>query len=230
MKYGLIALLLASTSAFAADMPVKAAKMIPIGLPTWSGLYLGGHVGYGVDLTNTTITAATTTIDIGAIPRGPLIGAQVGYDWQAASNLVIGVRLDGDFANMRATGAVGPTISLENVTNYLGDADVRLGYSGFGNHVLMYVNGGFAFGGRKPNLSAIGTPVVAASDTSTGWNVGGGIETRLTEHVSTFAEFNYYDLGTQSLNATIGGTTLVTSSTPFKFGVAKLGLNLRLGN
>jgi outer membrane immunogenic protein len=226
------------SSAIAADlklqMPTKAA-VVPANLPAWTGLYGGCHLGYGINLSDTTVTATSTfgglAADLGAAPRGPMVGCQAGFDWQPANNLVIGVRLDGDWANMTSSGNLAmagvTALSVSNATNWLGDADIRVGYSGFGNHVLPYVNGGFAFGGRKPNLAALATPAVAASDTSTGWNIGGGIETRITQNISVFAEADYYNLGNPSLSAMIGGTTLVTSSIPMQFAVGKVGINLR---
>jgi len=237
MKFllGMLASVALCGSAIAADMPYKAAPAATTALPAWTGLYGGIHGGYGMDTSGTVVTGATTlnglSTDLGAAPRGPLLGAQLGYDWQPATDIVFGVRLDGSWANMTASGNMTSSgvnvLSINNATNWLGDADARLGYSGFGNHVLLYVDGGFAFGGHKPDLTALATPAVAASQTSTGWNAGGGIETRLTQHVSAFAEFDYYNLGNPSLSATIGGTTLVTASTPMTFAVGKLGINIR---
>lgn len=220
----LIALLLLTTVASAADLRTPVLTKAPVvstALPTWTGFYLGGNVGYGADTTNSTVTAGTTVIDLGAVPRGPIAGGEIGYDFQPYGNLVLGLRADIDFANMRASGNVG-TLSLNNLTNYIGDADLRLGYAGFGNHVLLYLDGGLAYGGRQPNLT-VGSLQAAANDTSVGWNLGGGIETRLTQYVSAFGELDYYDLGGKSLQA----GTLVTSNSPFRFGLAKLGLNIR---
>jgi outer membrane immunogenic protein len=220
----LLALLLTTTLASAADMSLKAPPpMAPSSLPAWTGWYFGANVGYGANVTDATAVVGTTTLDLGAVARGPAIGGQIGYDWQPATNWVLGLRGGVDFANFRANGNVGGVVSLSNLTNYIGDFDLRLGYSGFGNHVLTYVNGGLGFGGRQPNFQ-VATLQAAANDTSVGWNVGGGIETGLTPYVSAFGEIDYYDLGSKSLQL----QDLSTAFTPLRFGVAKVGLNLRM--
>jgi outer membrane immunogenic protein len=101
-------LALGSASAFAADlgergMYAKAPAMAPVA--NWSGLYVGGNVGYGWG-NGTTNSAATTSgnafangilrnedgsFDPGS--KGVLGGAQIGYNWQMGS-LVTGLEAD----------------------------------------------------------------------------------------------------------------------------------------
>src|SRR5262245_50823913 len=92
-------LLLASTSviavasavpAYAADLPAKAPAMVaPAPIPfTWTGLYVGAHVGYGYSkFTNQGFTDSgfPTSFNTGsASTSGVIFGGQLGYNWQFA--------------------------------------------------------------------------------------------------------------------------------------------------
>jgi opacity protein-like surface antigen len=62
------AILLASTSmGSAADMAVKAPYVAPAAVWSWTGFYIGGHVGAGWGTTESTLTAINPG---GAIPGG----------------------------------------------------------------------------------------------------------------------------------------------------------------
>src|SRR5581483_4419430 len=66
-------------TAFAADMPVKAAPAAPIW--NWSGFYVGGHFGYGWAFPEITEDAPGARIGNPPRPKGILGGAQLGYNW-----------------------------------------------------------------------------------------------------------------------------------------------------
>jgi outer membrane immunogenic protein len=236
---------LISGQALAADIkpspqPVytKAPQVAAPVYAPWTRFYFGGHIGYGLNLDDTTVTPNTTfgafSADLGAAQRGPLFGGQIGADFQpTGSDLVVGWRVLGSLANLRAGGQIaagGTALSVDNATNYLGNADLRIGYAGFGNGVLFYLDGGLGFVGAKPNFAIFNSAFTTtlqqgASDTSVGWNVGGGIETQVTKWASAFAEFDYYDVGTKSLTLQLGPTTLMTSNAPYKIATVMFGLN-----
>lgn len=167
-------LLLASTAlaiaapAMAADlrMPVKAAPMAPVPAPafSWTGCYVGGHIGAGWGRAtfsdpnapaNTLIAPAGGFIDV---DEGPsfLGGAQVGCDYQFAAHWVIG--LGGDFSWTRMDGQVndpffggkfggallftGP-MPITAETDWFASATARLGYAF--DRVLIYGKGGAAW-------------------------------------------------------------------------------------
>ena len=80
----------ASQVASAADLPVKAL-LAPTPVSTWTGFYLGAHVGAGWGTTESTLTSVALppappvafTLPIAQNSRsGFLGGGQVGYNWQ----------------------------------------------------------------------------------------------------------------------------------------------------
>jgi len=90
---------------------------------------------------------------------------------------------------------------------------------------LAYGVGGFGFGGAKPNL-AVGSIQAAASDTSTGWNVGAGLRYKMTQNLGIFIEGDYYQLGDKSLTATLSdGTPIATSTAKYHIVTQKFGLS-----
>lgn len=115
----------AGTSAFAADLKLKAPIAPPPPVFTWTGFYVGGNVGYSwgrarTDLTETETATATITTLAGttvasatattlftgndrARLRGALGGLQAGYNWQT-DRWVWG--LEGDFQITGERGGV----------------------------------------------------------------------------------------------------------------------------
>ena len=118
--------LLAGTSALAADLPVKAPPPPPPPVFTWTGFYIGANVGYSwgrasTDLAESVTTTATTTTLAGtpvasasntvntfgtdrAKLNGWLGGFQAGYNWQF-DRFVTG--LEGDIQWTDEHGGVG---------------------------------------------------------------------------------------------------------------------------
>src|SRR4051812_23768723 len=98
------ALFIASTVAgFAADLPLKARPAPPPEIWSWTGFYIGGHVGAGWGTTETSLTGISVPfIPLNAafsLPfsqnsrSGFLGGAQAGYNWQSGW-AVFGVQAD----------------------------------------------------------------------------------------------------------------------------------------
>ena len=114
----------ASQMASAADLPVKAVAP-PVPVWTWTGFYLGGHVGAGWGTTESTLTGITVVPPLlGPIPAfslpisqnsrsGFLGGVQAGYNWQSGW-AVFGVQ--GDIAGMDVKGTV-PCIVILSCTS-----------------------------------------------------------------------------------------------------------------
>lgn len=152
----------------------------------WQGIYGGINAGYGQNLIGYTGYDTifydpsvysgggyANTYNTSSIFSGPVAGAQVGYNYQFANNIVVGGELDLDYADVRDTntnsigygkGIGGLFGATSNVTryqpsygslsgntqytrigmNWLGTARARIGYS-LGNF-LPYVTGGIAYG------------------------------------------------------------------------------------
>src|ERR1700733_14594164 len=92
--------------AFAADMAVKAPPPPPVLVPSWTGFYIGGNLGYGwrdptVSFTPNDVVASGVTCAVTGCPTpesfgvgGVLGGAQAGYNWQAGHNFLLGLEAD----------------------------------------------------------------------------------------------------------------------------------------
>lgn len=145
-----------------ADRPVPPPFGPPAGSERWTGLYVGGHFGYGLGSINGTTTAGDGSAnDIAATesadqsPSGMLAGGQAGYNYQFSNGLVLGI--EGDFSWMDMTdykeaasteaATLIATHSLQARTDYAFDwlATVR-GKVGYGwDRLFLYGTGGVAF-------------------------------------------------------------------------------------
>src|SRR5262249_27612753 len=86
-------LLALAGAASAADIPVKARPLPPPPVWSWTGFYIGAHVGAGWSTTESTLNSITIAPPIGiTVPLGLALsshtsngfigGGQVGYNWQ----------------------------------------------------------------------------------------------------------------------------------------------------
>lgn len=218
-------------SASAADLVVKgqAGVITPAQPVNWTGLYLGGTVGYGWKDQNNTIVGnnalssflVTNALVPGSVnlrPSGALLGGVMGYDWQFAPRFVAGVAVDYAWANLRDSNtALGNLISRsvdEKITSF-GTIRGRLGYL-ITDRAMIYATGGGAWANIRTNVTSAGLVCFpglvtcgtgSSSDTKWGWVVGGGLEYRLDRNWSLGAEALWADLGTQ--------TTQITGATAF---------------
>lgn len=188
----------------AADMAVKAAPQpVQSYFGPWTGFYIGPKIAYGYNTD-------------GSVPNGWGGGVQIGYDWQAG-NFIVGLVTDINAAdwNGNSAGPASAAAAWTSRTNWYGTTDVRVGFPGFGNHVLLYGLAGIAYGGRTMNVT--GGP--AFGDAGLGWNAGGGLEVRLMPAASVFTQYKHIDIG--SVTAPTVGTQ------PFTTNVFEGGMNFR---
>lgn len=207
----------AGGSAFAADLPNR--KSAPIYEPppppafTWSGLYIGGQVGYqwGASTPNLYAGGANVGTLPGSNNSGVVGGAHIGYNLQV-SQFVFG--LEGDVDGSSYTGGNGAGL-LAYTTHEPIEASIRgrLGYAW--DRVLFYGTGGAAFGDFNNIYTGPGGGVDNLWDTRVGWTAGGGIEYAVTNNWSLRAEYRYTDFGRISdpLTASIAGDTARTRLT-----------------
>jgi outer membrane immunogenic protein len=245
-----------SQSAFGADMAVKAPLTPPPASYNWTGFYVGGNVGYSWGNSN---TAATFTdppnpfLDFTSAnaPRskGVIGGGQIGYNWQASPNWVLGLEADWQGTSEKAALAIinpfnipffaigSLTTSYETKMLWVGTARGRIGYAW--DRLLFYGTGGLAYGEVKVdgtvNLSAIslGGPVntTAAfghSNLNAGWTLGGGVEGAIVSNWTWKVEYLYINLG--SLNMSAPGPSPVQTLTlqaRFTDNIVRAGVNAR---
>ncbi len=206
------ALALTGSAALAADLPSRAPP--PVYLPpppifTWTGIYVGGQIGYAWASGNNDFTGfdpffgpggTFISSTIGGNPSGVIGGAHVGYNYQI-NQWVVGLEGSVDGTSLSNTAAAffpdGTTITAQSRADIQGSIRGRLGIAW--DRALIYATGGVAFGGFNTNVSIAntgflngGVPFFAngsVSSTRVGWTVGGGIDYAITNNWSVFAEY-----------------------------------------
>ena len=197
-------------SAFAADLPHRGPP--PVYLPpppifTWSGLYMGGQIGYAwaSDTANfTTLDPDRTFFSADTSPQGVIGGAHVGYNLQIAQ-WVVGLEgsVDGTSLSKSVFLAGGPgfldpdhpDLAVGSRAEVQGSIRARLGFAF--DRVLLYATGGAAFAGVKNDYALSRTISLSEgiSKTRSGWTVGGGLAYAVTNNWSIRAEYRYSDFG-----------------------------------
>jgi outer membrane immunogenic protein len=132
---------------------------------SWTGCYLGGHVGAGWSRTGWSEPNAAAAGSIPVLgPAGSAInvngdakvlgGVQAGCDYQFAGNWVIGIGGDFSWADIRDSGIDpffagknGGPLPLNSRTDQLATLTGRIGYSF--DRVLLYAKGGGAWAHNK---------------------------------------------------------------------------------
>jgi len=175
---------------------------------------------------------------------GVLGGVKIGYDYQW-DRVVLGVVGDVNWTDLNGTSQV-QTVFLPGVSgtstaherlDWLASVRGRVGWA-FDN-VLFYGTGGVAWAGIKASASVasnFGAPdenfATEASTTKTGAVAGGGIEYRLTPHVSVVGEVLWYGFGTTNISGVnhTGPASTATYTTEFSHQdvvAGTLGVNWR---
>ena len=210
-------------AAMAADMPVKAQRVATYF--DWSGLYVGGHVGYGAG----SFGSDTNPLPLQGIffPHsitGLIGGYQAGYNLQLPNKLMLGVEADISFASPLDRPKLTPA-PFNTTFDYFGTVRGRVGYA-FGP-VLPYVTGGAAYGRTHIDLNdADGNIVAMKARMHLGWVAGAGVEFALGGPWSGKLEYNYIDLGARTYG--LADVPLPNANVDPKLHTVKLGVNYRL--
>jgi outer membrane immunogenic protein len=239
-KLMLVSAVLASLSipALAADLAVRAPVLPPF---TWTSCFLGAHAGGGwarKDITdpvglveeNAFGTPATGVTTAQVNPSGALIGGQFGCDYQFAPNWVVGVEGSASGATMKGSTTVdlldvGGTARVTARTDFLGSVTGRLGYAV--DRWLYYVRGGAAWAGDKYTVVGDGFGFEGL-DTRGGWTVG--IEWAFSRNWSARLQYDYYGLGTRTIQMTDSINLFGPAPIDIKQSVqtVKLGVNFHV--
>jgi outer membrane immunogenic protein len=250
------AIALIGTPAFAADMAVPVTPPLPAPVYNWTGFYGGFNVGWSWGKANSTFnfTQAITPTSIfsdSTHPNGAIGGVQIGYNWQATPNWILGLEADiqasGEngtnnlLQNIPATGGGTVAISHSETLQWFGTVRGRVGYAIWPT-TMLYATGGLAYGELDESVTNVtsrvpfgGSFLVAVSNplfgstTRTGWTAGGGIEGAVPDtHVTWKIEYLYVDLGTANYNVlpfqSFGFFPAVISA-HFTDNIVRVGLN-----
>lgn len=235
---------LATSTAFAADLPMKAAPRVVAPVFSWTGFYVGANLGYGwarVNATNTitgnALLGSGTSTGSGDL-NGINGGGQIGFNYQTGI-WVWGIEADYQGADQKQTTSVscgaGCSVTEEDRLRSFGTVRGRLGVTAW-DRGLIYVTGGYAWMQAKSNVSATAGGVTASlidlSANKGGWTVGGGAEWMFLPNWSTKIEYLYMRAdnvtGTAAIPAGLGGGTL-TSSARIENNVVRVGVNYHFG-
>lgn len=187
-----------TVQASAADLPMFEPAPPPPLLFTWTGFYVGGHLGYGEGNFSGRFHPGLPGQDPGeknlffssVDPNGILGGIQAGYNWQAGA-FVLGLEGDVSFLDWddRVTNARGDWIEAD--VGLLASVRGRLGVAF--DRVHIYGTGGIAFSDAKVRAYDIDTDTRGSAKVdNVGWVAGGGAEFMITESISLRAEGLYY--------------------------------------
>ncbi|MGY4316586.1 opacity protein-like surface antigen [Bradyrhizobium sp. JR3.5] len=214
------------TPAAAADMAVKSPAM-NAAVYSWTGFYVGGHVGYG----DGSLGPDTNPLPLQGVffphsVTGGIGGFQVGYNHQFANRFVLGVEADATFVGpidlpRRRLGPFNSSI------DYVGTVRGRAGYS-FGTW-MPYITGGFAWGRSQVRVNdAAGNVISEPGQYQTGWTVGAGAEFALSGNWTAKLEYDYIDLSRRTLGLNDFGMPGVSIDP--RLHLLKFGLNYQLGD
>jgi outer membrane immunogenic protein len=243
-----------SDPAKAADLARKAAPppmVAPAPVYSWTGCYVGAHVGWGWGHNDHTQTSFSshfpqfrTSQGAGVSTNGALFGGQVGCNYQFAGwspwqggNWVVGVQ--GDFAgtdiNGKGQDPFGDGDELISVkTEWLASVTGRIGVTAWNNQALFYVKGGGAWARNQWDLSNTILEFDQNglfSETRSGWTVGGGVEWTLwSPNWTAFVEYNFYrfnDGSTATTSPGNCGTSCTFQSGRQEINTVKVGVNYK---
>jgi outer membrane immunogenic protein len=175
-----------STAALAADLPSRQAPpvFVPPPIFTWTGVYVGGQIGY--EWGREPLTSFSSQ------PSGVVGGAHIGYNYQIAQ-FVYG--LEGDVNGSSYTGTARNLLGTTFATTKIpvdGSLRGRVGIAW--DRLLFYATGGATFAQIKDSFLTAGG-FGSVSNGRVGWTVGGGVDYAITNNWSVRAEYRYTDYG-----------------------------------
>ena len=211
----------------AADGPPRAfaPRPAPAAPFTWTGLYLGPHLGGALDRSDISNPYGQTLFGDEIRSPGTLAGMQLGYDRQYGA-LVVGVETDVSWADLDGTftclqpirgqidvdpsfigGAFGATCRAG--IDWLGTLTGRVGAAvGPDGRLLLYAKGGLAWMHGDVSLATnnimagqFGPPAATSSSSFTqwGWTVGTGLEYALAGNWSARLEYDFLRFGSHGV-------------------------------
>jgi len=236
---------LMTTPAVAAGTKAPPA---PVAAPySWTGWYMGGNVGFGwsrqsVDFSPVGPTVGPPPAPISFDAFGPMIGFQIGYNWQVSQTWLIGFETDFDISGISGSGAsttIVPTTkppspfqaTADQHLEWFGTVRGRAGYLA-SNSLLVYGTGGFAYGRTTQQASDVNQSGInfvaglagpicnamtvcyfgALHHIATGWTAGGGLEYVLSAHWTVRGEYLFVKLSGNTVAENFAGTSTINAN------------------
>jgi len=194
---------------------------------SWTGLYIGAHVGYGWSDVDWQF-ASTPGISTNQGGTGTLLGGQIGYNIQLRQ-FVFGAEADLSSAWLDgSTACPNPAFNCAHSFNWMASLRGRAGLAINNNRTLVYGTAGVAWANVDYTANdafsgaAFGT---GFSNTHVGWVAGGGIEHMLTPNLTARIEYLYYGFG--SATAAAGALGSGPASIDLNTQTVRFGLNFK---
>jgi len=196
-KLLLAAALFVAAPAYAGDLPrYNNNPQVYRNIFNWTGFYVGAHAGW---------SWGDSSIDN---LSGYAIGAQLGYNYQLTSGMVLGVETDLTLSGLDG-GAAGGVFTAD----YIGTLRGRLGYAF--DRVLIYGTAGLAYAGGDLQFAGFSN-----DNSHYGYAIGFGIEGMVTSNVSIRLEYLYTDFGTRTYQrAGVGPVGIGFDASQLRMGV-----------
>lgn len=226
--------------------PAGASDAAPY---TWTGFYVGAHLGYGwgqggrgdaVPLPDP-VSFGIPVVPLSPAASGMLEGLQLGYNYQVG-RFVLGVEDDFSVTDMSGSKNISPVaingggtipgfMTSRIQTDWLDTLCLRGGFTPV-QRLLLYGKGGVAVGqvsyGADTSFTGLDYPV-SLSETKWGWIAGAGAEYAISRHWSVRLEYLYYDLGNEAAigNASDGRPFAMRYSWQTAAQTVNLGVNYK---
>ena len=155
----------------------------------WTGFYVGASIGAGEAVNDLSLGGV---VDLNGITGDGLFGElNAGYDHDFG-NFVAGLMIDGNFSGISADlGALGGHLKSDYGFDILGRVGIKVNPSS-----LAYVLGGYSWGHFK--MEEGGTSYGWGSS---GFSVGGGLETAVTTNTTLGIEYRYAQFGSEDFDS-----------------------------
>jgi outer membrane immunogenic protein len=195
---------LLSGAAYGADLALPAAPVTapPPVAGAWNGAYIGANAGYSWG----TATPTGGTVNI----SGWQLGGEVGYNFDLADPLVVGIAANIDWMNESGSGRLHD-YGLDWDGAVVGRLGADLG------DLMPYVEGGLAVGGGVRTLKA--APHTVDNATYVGWTVGGGLQYMFAQNWSGDLQYRYSDYGTQTVGSGAARDTIGLTNSSVTLGI-----------
>ena len=219
-------------SASAADqrLPYRAPPPPPVA--SWTGCYIGGHVGSGWGTKTWEDRAGDDFSDNASYGvNGFLGGLQVGCDYQWFGPVVIGAEGSFSWSDIKGSGALpfeAEQSIFQTKIEWLTTAAGRIGFTA--DKALIYAKAGAAWAEEKHTLKEFEDGAlrsVTLDSKRVGWLFGAGLEYLIVPNWSAKIEYNYIDFGTKDL--LFVGLADSPASVKQQLHTIKFGVNYRFG-
>ncbi|KZM49654.1 outer membrane protein [Labrenzia sp. OB1] len=189
--------------------PVYEAVPSPQQSIDWTGLYVGGNLGWSFGQFDNR-AGGNDGLDTDA--NGVAGGLYTGYNFQVTPNVVVGAEADFSLTDLEEN-KTSNGLTVQSKSDWNSNIRARLGYSF--DRYLVYGAGGLALADLE--VSGNGD---SDSKTALGWTLGAGGEAAITNNLSAKLEYVYQDFGEQdfNLNGTAVSSDLSTSQVRLGLG------------